>query len=139
LEKKKKKKQTWELVELPDGKQKIGVKWVFQKKLNPDDSISKHKAILVAKGFLQRQGLDFSEVYALVARLERIRVVAIACAKKWPLFQLDVKSAFLHGHLEEEVYIQQPPGFVIEGTSSLQAKKGFVWIKANPESLEQKN
>jgi len=74
-----------------------------------------------------------------VARLERIRVVAIACAKKWPLFQLDVKSAFLHGHLEEEVYIQQPPGFVIEGTSSLQAKKGFVWIKANPESLEQKN
>ncbi|OIW00831.1 hypothetical protein TanjilG_12235 [Lupinus angustifolius] len=110
------KNETWSLVKLPAGKHKIGVKWIFKQKLNPDGSISKYKARLVAKGFLQKQGVDYTEVFALVARIETIRlVVAIACAKEWKLFQLDVKSAFLHGPLMEEVYVQQPPGFVAKG------------------------
>lgn len=68
----------------------------------------------MARGFLQRQGIDFTEVFAPVARLETIRiVVAIACAKRWSLIQLDVKSTFLHGPLEEEVYVQQPSRFNI--------------------------
>ncbi|WVZ25754.1 hypothetical protein V8G54_004298 [Vigna mungo] len=93
------------LVDLPKGKQSIGVKWIFKTKLNPDGSVLKYKAKLVAKGFLQREGVDFTEVYAPVARLETIRlVIAIACAKNWYMAALDVKSAFLHGYLEEEVY-----------------------------------
>ena len=97
------KNQTWSLVHLPPNKHKIGVKWVFKQKLNPDGSIAKHKARLVARGFLQKPGLDYSEVFAPVARLETIRlVVSIASARNWPIFQLDVKSAFLNGPLEEE-------------------------------------
>ncbi|WVZ24094.1 hypothetical protein V8G54_002638 [Vigna mungo] len=106
------KNKTWELVDLPPGKSSISVKWVFKRKMNPDGSVSKHKARLVARGFLQKKGVDFDEVFAPVARLETIRlVVAIACAQRWSISQLDVKSAFLHGLLEEEVYVQQPPGF----------------------------
>ncbi|WVZ00786.1 hypothetical protein V8G54_026855 [Vigna mungo] len=107
-----KKNKTRKLVDLPPEKQCIGAKWVFKTKLNPDGTVSKHNARLVARGFLQQQGVYFKEVYALVARLETIRlVIVIACAKKWPLFSLDVKFAFLHGPLEEEVYVQQPPRF----------------------------
>lgn len=110
------KNETWTLVDPPANKHCIGVKWVFKTKLNPDGSVSKHKARLVAKGFLQQKGVDFSEVFAPVARIETIRlVIAVACAMKWPLFQLDVKSAFLHGSLDEEVYVQQPPGFTVKG------------------------
>lgn len=106
------KNKTWKMVDLPPNKQCIDVKWVFKTKLNPDGTISKHKARLVAKGFLQREGIDFKEVYAPVATLDIIRaVISIACAYKWRVFALDIKSPFLHGHLEEEVYVRQPPGF----------------------------
>jgi len=89
---------------------------VFKQKLNPNGSISKYKARLVVKGFLQWQGVDFSEVFALVARIETIRVViAKAYERNWPLFQLDVNSAFLHGPLEEEVYVHHPLGLVVKG------------------------
>ncbi|WVY99308.1 hypothetical protein V8G54_025378 [Vigna mungo] len=92
------------------------LKWIFKTKLNPDGTILKHKARLVTKSFLQKEGVDFTEVYAPVARLETIRlVVAIACANNWILSALDVKFAFLHGFLEEEAYIKQPPGFIKEG------------------------
>jgi len=131
----------WELVELPEGKQKIGVKWAFKKKLNPDGSISKHKARLVAEGFLKRQSLDFLEVYAPMAQLETIIVVvAIACAKKGPLFQLYVKSAFLHGHLEEDVYIQKPPGFVIEGREHqvYKLRKALYGLRQAPRAWNRK-
>lgn len=108
--------QTWELIDLPPNKQPMAVKWVIKLKLNLDGSIAKHKARMVAKGFLQRAGIDYSEVFAPVARIETIRlVVALASAKGWPLFQLDVKSAFLNGPLEEEVFVTQPPGFEIKG------------------------
>lgn len=100
------KNQTWELFNQPANKRPISVKWVFKLKLRPDGSIAKHKARLVAKGFLQREGLDYSEVFAPVARTETIRLVlALASYNQWPLFQLDVKSAFLNGPLEEEVYV----------------------------------
>ncbi|WVZ20588.1 hypothetical protein V8G54_007910, partial [Vigna mungo] len=110
------KNQTWKLMDLSCGKRSIGVKWIFKTKRNPDGTILKHKARLVAKGFLQKKGVDFTEVYAPVARLETIcLIIAVACAKNWFLSALDVKSAFLHGLLKEEVYIKQPPGFIKEG------------------------
>ncbi|PNX61382.1 equilibrative nucleoside transporter 3-like protein, partial [Trifolium pratense] len=84
------KNQTWEIVKLPSGKKAITVKWVFKLKLNPDGSITKHKARLVARGYLQIEGLDYSEVYSPVARIETVRlVVAIANARDWPMYHLD--------------------------------------------------
>jgi hypothetical protein len=93
-------------MEHPPEKKAISVKWIFKLKTNPDGSIAKHRARLMARGFLQRQGIDFTEVYAPVARMETIRlVVAITSSYgwTWALFHMDVKSAFLNGHLQEEV------------------------------------
>ena len=113
------KNNTWELVELPKNKKAIGVKWVYKVKVNPKGEVVRYKARLVARGFLQRQGIDYEEVFAPVARLETVRVVvAHASLRGWKLHQLDVKSAFLNGDLQEEVYIDQPPGFVVKGSES---------------------
>lgn len=77
---------TWKLVDLLAWKKCAGIKWVFKQKLKPNGSIYKHKARFVAKGFLHRQGLDFSEVFAPVARMETIQLVVVACARNWSLF-----------------------------------------------------
>jgi hypothetical protein len=98
--------KTWKLTELPKKKKAISVRWVFKVKLKPDGSIGKHKARLVARGFLQKPGLDYFEVFAPVARHETIRlVIALAANRGWSLMHLDVKSAFLNGPLQEEVYV----------------------------------
>ena len=92
--------KTWKLTELPKGKKAISVRWVFKQKLKPDGSIGKHKARLVARGFLQKPGLDYFEVFAPVARHETIRlVIAIAANRNWPMMHLDIKYAFLNGPL----------------------------------------
>ncbi|CAH9074898.1 unnamed protein product [Cuscuta europaea] len=104
------KNDTWELVELPKGRKHIDVKGVFKLKKKPDGSVAKYKARLVVKGFLQKKGLDYGEVFSPVARKETIRtVLGIASLKEWNLHQMDVKSAFLNGFLKEEVYVSQPP------------------------------
>jgi len=110
------KNQTWNLVSLPQNKKPIAIRWVYKLKTLPDGQIAKYKAWLVAKGFLQKAGLDYNEVFAPVARIETIRLVVVeACFRGWKLHQLDVKSAFLNGSLEEEVYVRQPLGFEIQG------------------------
>ncbi|XP_034212968.1 uncharacterized protein LOC117625533 [Prunus dulcis] len=102
--------------EKPSDKQVIGVKWVFKTKLNLDGSVQKNKARLVAKGYVQKPGIDYNETFAPVARLDTIRtLIALAAQKGWKLYQLDGKSAFLNGKLQEEVYVEQPEGFVIQG------------------------
>ena len=84
-------------------------------KHNLDGSIAKHKARLVARGFLQRAGLDYSEVYVPIARIETVRlVIALACKRNLSAFHLDVKFAFLNGLINEVVFVTQPPGFVIK-------------------------
>ncbi|XP_073220175.1 uncharacterized mitochondrial protein AtMg00820-like [Cicer arietinum] len=94
--------QTWYLTDLPPKQMQIGVKWVYKLKLNPYGIISKYKARLVCKGFLQRASIDYSKVFALVAIIETIRlVIALVYARGWLMCQLDVKSAFLNGWLEE--------------------------------------
>ena len=101
---------TWELTLLPANKNSIGVKWVFKTKINPDGSINKYKARLVAKGYKQKEGEDFREIFAPVSRLDTVRlIISLAAQKNWKIYQMDVKSAFLNGYLEEEIFIDQPP------------------------------
>jgi hypothetical protein len=107
---------TWKLVDLPQGYKAIRLKWVFKLKRDEAGKIIKHKARLVAKGYVQQQGVDFDEVFALVARMESVRMLlAVAAQEGWYVHHMDVKSAFLNGELKEEVYVQQPPGFVADG------------------------
>lgn len=131
------KNNTWEIVDRPKNREVIGVKWVYKSKLNPDGSIQKYKARLVAKGFKQKPGVDYYETYAPVARLETIRtVIALAAQKKWKLYQLDVKSAFLNGYLEEEIYVEQPEGFSVEGGENkvFKLKKALYGLKQAPRA-----
>ncbi|RDX74343.1 hypothetical protein CR513_45924, partial [Mucuna pruriens] len=110
------KNQTWELMDLPTGAKTTGVKWIYKTKLNELGEVDKYKARLVAKGYSQQHGIDFSEVFAHVARMDTVRlIVALAACKECDIFQLDVKSAFLHGELSENVYVEQPKGYVKKG------------------------
>ena len=104
--------KVWELLPKPMDKQVIGTKWVFRNKLDEGGIIIRNKARLVAKGYNQEEGINFDETYAPVARLEAIRLLlAYACTMDFKLYQMDVKSAFLNGYIQEEVYVDQPPGF----------------------------
>ena len=104
--------EVWKLVPRPDDKSVIGCRWVFRNKLDEDGIVVRNKARLVAKGYSQAEGIDYDETYAPVARLEAIRMfLAFAAHSNFKVYQMDVKSAFLNGELDEEVYLEQPPGF----------------------------
>jgi hypothetical protein len=104
--------QVWELVEPPLGCKPIGTKWVWKNKEGEKGEVVRNKSRLVAQGYSQKVGIDYKETFALAARLEAIRILlAFSVAKGFKLHQMDVKSAFLNGVLEEEVYVRQPPGF----------------------------
>ncbi|KAL0321308.1 UNVERIFIED_CONTAM: Retrovirus-related Pol polyprotein from transposon TNT 1-94 [Sesamum radiatum] len=107
---------TWELMDLPPGSTPLGCKWILKRKYKADGSIDKYKARLVAKGFKQKEGLDFFDTYSPVTRITSIRVlIAIAALYDLEIHQMDVKTAFLNGELDEEIYMEQPEGFVVPG------------------------
>jgi len=113
------------------------VKWVYKTKYNEHAQIDKYKAILVAKGYSQKHGVDFTEVYAPVARMDTVRmIIALAAHQNWQIFQLDVKSTFLHGELNEDVYVEQPRGYEKKGSEHLVYKlhKALYGLKQAPRA-----
>jgi len=110
---------------------------VFKLKRNSEGDVVKHKARLVAKGYVQKHGVDYEEVFAPVARLDTVRVLlALAANPGWKVHHLDVKSAFLHGELEEEVYVSQPEGYVVKGKEQcvLKLSKALYGLKQAPRA-----
>ena len=102
------KNQTWKLANLPKDKKSIGVKWVYKHKKNEKGEVTRYKARLVAKGYKQKIEIDYDEVFAPVIRMETIRlIISIAAQNNWWIYQMDVKSTFLNGILEEEIYVEQ--------------------------------
>ena len=125
------KNQTWELVDVPTDKDLIGVKWIYKTKQDANGNVQNHKARMVARGFTQQPGIEFNETFAPVARINIVRIVlAIVAQNKWPIYQMDVKYAFLNGYLEEEVYAEQPQGYEVI-TQSIQAEKCNLWFEAS--------
>jgi len=111
---------TWELVELPKGKQTIGCKWLYKPKINADGTMDKLKYRLVANGYSQNEGIDYEDTFSPVAKLNTIKMlIALATNKHWIIHQLDVKSAFLNGELKEEVYLEKTQGFFQKGKENL--------------------
>lgn len=133
--------RTWTLVNLPHGHRAIGLKWVFKVKRDEQGAVVKHKARLVAKGYVQKEGVDFGEVFAPVARMESVRMLlAVAAQEGWFVHHMDVKSAFLNGVLEEEVYVQQPPGFIAAGHEGkvLKLHKALYGLRQAPRAWNVK-
>lgn len=133
------KNKTWRLVKRPLVVILIGLKWVFKIKIKRDASgaISKYKARLVAKGYLQQMGYDFDEVFAPEDRIETVRIMlALAASKGWEIHHLDVKSAFLHGELQEDVYVEQREGFVKAGCERMVYKldKALYGLRQAPRT-----
>ena len=128
---------TWELTNLPTEAKKVGVKWVYKTKFNENGEVDKYKAQLVAKGYTQEHEVDYTEVSAPIARLDTIRVViSLAALKEWTIYQLDVKSPFLHGELSEEVFVEQPPGYEQKGNEQkvYRLKKALYGPKQAPRA-----
>nr|GEY73980.1 retrovirus-related Pol polyprotein from transposon TNT 1-94 [Tanacetum cinerariifolium] len=129
--------EVWELVPRPDQVMVITLKWIYKVKLDELGGILKNKARLVARGYRQEEGIDFEESFALVARLEAIRIfLAYAAHKNMVVYQIDVKTAFLNGNLREDVYVSQPDGFVDPNNPNhvYKLKKALYGLKQAPRA-----
>ncbi|GJY08330.1 retrovirus-related pol polyprotein from transposon TNT 1-94 [Tanacetum coccineum] len=124
------KNKTWGLVQLPERRKIVGCKWVFKMKTGlPGSDIVRFKARLVAKGYSQKEGIDYNEIFSPVVRHTSIRVLlSLVAHHDLELEQLDVKTAFLHGDLEEEIYISQPEGFIVQGKEDYALSGSLIYL-----------
>jgi len=130
--------ETWELVPLPSRKFVVGCRWIFAIKVGHDGTIDRLKARLVAKGYTQIFGLDYVDIFSPVAKMASVRLfIVMATLQQWPLYQLDVKNAFLNGDLHEEIYMEQPPDFVAQRESFglvCRLRKFLYGLKQSPRA-----
>ena len=115
----------------------VGFRWVYTVKVGPDGEIDRLKACLVAKGYTQQYGSDYYDTFSLVAKIVYVcLLLSMVVMRSWPLFQLDIKNAFLHGDLAEEVHMEQPPGFIAQGESGLVCKlrRSLYGLKQSPRA-----
>jgi hypothetical protein len=132
---------TWSLVDLPLSRRPIGVKWVFKVKWDEHGVVSKHKAHLVVKGYAQWHGINYDEVFTQVARLDSVcLLIALMTHEGWEVHHMDVKSAFLNFDPHEEVYVEQPAGFIIAGKEHkvLKLKKALYRLHQVPRAWNAK-
>eukprot|EP00253_Pinus_taeda_P029576 PITA_29576 len=114
------KNEAWDLMELPARRKPIGRKWVLKKKRNEKGKVEKYKSQLVEKGYSQVSGIDFCDIFSPVGKVAPIRLLlSVAAAFYFEVEQMDVKTKFLHGDLEEEIYMKQPEGFAVKGKKEL--------------------
>jgi hypothetical protein len=120
---------------LPPSKSVVGCKWVYKIKTQVDGSVERYKARLVARGFIQEYGIDYEETFVHVAHLTSIRsLLAVAVVRHWPLFQIDVKNAFLNGDLLKEVYIQPPPSYPDSHNQVCRLRRALYGLKQAPRA-----
>jgi hypothetical protein len=126
----------WVVTDQPYDCKPVGCKWVFQKKLKPNGTIKKYKARFMAKNYTQKEGEDIFDTYSPVARMTTIRVLSLAISYGILVHQMDVNTSFLNGELDEEIYMEQPDGFVVKGQDSKLCKllKFLYGLKQAPKS-----
>ncbi|GKA59832.1 zinc finger, CCHC-type containing protein [Tanacetum coccineum] len=132
---------TWVLADLPLGCKPLGCKWIFKRKVKVDGTIENFKARLVIQGFKQKSGIDYFDTYALVARISTIRLlIAMISIHNLIIHQMYMKTAFLNGDLDEEVYMNQPQGFIMPGNKNKVCKliKSLYGLKQAPKQWHQK-
>eukprot|EP01018_Ginkgo_biloba_P012572 Gb_02021 [translate_table: standard] len=128
---------TWTLMEFPLDKDVIGTKWIYKTKYKSDGSIDRHKARLVAKGYAQQEGIDYTETFAPITKMDITRIVLVLAAQYgWIIYQMDVKSTFLNGYVNEEIYVEQPQGFEITGKENkvYKLKKALYGLNQAPRA-----
>ena len=135
------KNKTWIVVKPQGDIKPIGVKWVFRVKKEKEGKIMRYKARLVVKGYAQKEGIDYGEVFSPVTRMESLRIlIAIAAQERWELHHLDVKTAFLNGEIMEDIYITQPEGFEVKWKEDhiLKLQKALYGLKQAPRAWNSK-
>ena len=133
--------EAWDLVEFPTGRNPIGSKWVFKRKLSAEGKVEKHKSRLVAKGYSQVEGIDFGEIFSPVAKLTSIIfLLSVVVEFDFEVEQMDAETTFLHGDLEEEKFMKQPEGYAMKGKKELvcKMKKSLYGLKQSPRMWYQK-